>query len=194
MPNICSRLSVLSSRRVCLAKVVGLCAVLVLTGMYPASSLVAAESSRQIQTIPSTSKVHPKPDDDLLTLRQYADGGDVEAQILLAVRYQNGTRDMQPELAESVRWFRAAAEQGHPLGIMKTSTAYYLGKGVARDGVEAIKWAIISASLATADGNRQAGLAKADSIAVDMKLTAPLRAEAEKRAADWLTAFKARKK
>ena len=42
--------------------------------------------------------------------------------------------------AESVRWYRKAAEQGNTLGQVGLGALYAIGLGVPRDYAEALKW------------------------------------------------------
>ena len=164
-------------------------------------SAEAAGNPRQINMVPSGSKVSPRPEESTLKLKQDAEAGDVDAQLLLGMRYLENRRDVPPDRAwvgpdpaEAARWFRKAAEQGHPLGIMRTRAAYYQGQGVARDSVEVHKWGIIGAALAKNDRDREAFKTTTEVMAKDMSLTPEQRAEGEKRASDWLEAFKNRKK
>jgi TPR repeat protein len=163
-----------------------------------------ANAAGQINSLPSSSKVSPRPEESTLKLKQDAETGDAEAQLLLGMRYMENRRDVErvdadsawvgPDLAEAARWFRKAAEQGHPLGIMRTRAAYYRGQGVAQDGVEVCKWGIIGAALAKNDQEREMFKTSTETMAKGLNLTPEQRAEAEKRASDWLEAFKNRKK
>ena len=42
--------------------------------------------------------------------------------------------------AESVRWYRRAAEQGFALAQIKVSLAYFRGRGVAKDLNKTVEW------------------------------------------------------
>lgn len=156
--------------------------------------------AQQLHRLPSGSAVSPRPEESTLKLRQDAESGDVEAQLLLGMRYLQNRRDapdpgwVGPDPVEAAKWFRMAAEQGHPLGIMRIRMAYYLGQGVPRDGVEAQKWGIIGAALASTDNEREAFRTTSMTIAEEMHLTPEQKADADRRARDWLEAFKKRKK
>ncbi len=90
--------------------------------------------------------------------------GDAESALLLGIRYQTGNRDMQPELVQAVRWFRKAAELGHPLGAMQLQLAYYLGRGVARSPADVPKWGNFAAALARDDSEKNVTTAKTDAL------------------------------
>ena len=154
----------------------------------------AASKAQQLNTIPSGSKLSPRSEESTEKLRQDADAGDADAQLLLGIRYLQNTRELPPNPEEAMRWFRKAAEQGHPLGIMRIKAAYYQGQGVPRDGVEVCKWGIIAAALATNERDREGLKTSTEALAKDLNLTSEQRAEGEKRAKEWLEAFKKRDK
>jgi formylglycine-generating enzyme required for sulfatase activity len=71
--------------------------------------------------------------------RTLAESGDDQAQVGLAIMYENGLGVPQ-NYVEAIRWFRKAAQQGsenaqYSLGIM-----YLEGKSVAKNYDEAAKW------------------------------------------------------
>ena len=43
-------------------------------------------------------------------------------------------------MKEAVRWYRASAEQGNPLGQSKLGIAFLLGEGVTADPVRSFMW------------------------------------------------------
>lgn len=64
--------------------------------------------------------------------RQAAEGGSADAQAWLGYLL-----DLAEENAEAVRWYRAAAEQGHKAGLAGLADMYAKGEGVDRDLAEA---------------------------------------------------------
>ena len=51
-----------------------------------------------------------------------------------------------PDYAESVRWHRLAANQGHPDAQHAVGFAYFQGRGVPKDDVEAATWYRLAAT------------------------------------------------
>ena len=47
---------------------------------------------------------------------------------------------MERDEAEAMRWFRAAADQGHAEAQNQLGVAYAEGDGVERDDMEAVRW------------------------------------------------------
>ena len=74
---------------------------------------------------------------DMETIRASAEQGDATAQFSLGLFNLAGE---EQTAAESVRWFRLAAEQGHPMAQMYLGLAYSRGDGVQRDAAEAMRW------------------------------------------------------
>jgi TPR repeat protein len=64
------------------------------------------------------------------------------AQFALGLRHDGiyGTSSSAQEAAESVAWYRKAADQGHAISQYYLARKYSLGDGVARDDAEAVKW------------------------------------------------------
>ena len=63
--------------------------------------------------------------------------GDVESQLKLALLYNRGSEYVKRDVAESIKWYRMAAEQGAQ-GYL--GSIYCKGEGVARDSIEGVKW------------------------------------------------------
>jgi TPR repeat protein len=72
-------------------------------------------------------------------LRRSAELGDKWAQNNLGVRLANGNGVPQDH-AEAVRWFRASALAGFPLGAANLGWAYQSGRGVSQDLKLAAEW------------------------------------------------------
>jgi hypothetical protein len=78
-------------------------------------------------------------------IREAAENGDARAQNWLALRYSIGFGvGSGRDLAEAVRWYRRAADQGDAFGQLSLGWMYdniYLGvPGVGQDYVEAARW------------------------------------------------------
>ena len=59
---------------------------------------------------------------------------------------------VEKDIPEAVRWFKAAAEQGHEKSQVMLGTMYETGDGVAKDPDEAARWF----RKAAAQGNQRA--------------------------------------
>lgn len=73
-------------------------------------------------------------------LLELARGGDREAQFTVADLYALGDEGFPFDEAESARWLRAAAEQGHPVAQRAVGEAYYDGDAGEPDFARAAKW------------------------------------------------------
>jgi Sel1 repeat len=73
-------------------------------------------------------------DVSLVELNVAAESGDVGAQCALGMKIE------QEDPAGAVRWFRAAAEQGHAEAQNDLGKCFYVGHGVDRNGVEGLRW------------------------------------------------------
>ena len=71
-------------------------------------------------------------------IRQLAEQGDVEAQFVLGVMYENG-KGVTRDYAEAVKWYRLAAEQGDARGQTCLGVMYEFGQGVPQNQTEAVK-------------------------------------------------------
>jgi TPR repeat protein len=91
------------------------------------------------------SDATPQPDTtqegpgEVLTLRQQAEQGDVEAQYRLGMMAHTGEAVPQNE-AEAVQWLQRAAIQGHPEAQRLLGRLYLAGQGVPRNEGEAAYW------------------------------------------------------
>ena len=74
--------------------------------------------------------------------------GDAEAQYQVGAAYYHSDlasrrvlgKDVPKDAGEAARWFREAAEQGHPKAQRKLGLLYHLGEGVPQDTREALRW------------------------------------------------------
>ena len=78
--------------------------------------------------------------------RAAAARGDAEAQIQMGSLYENVKKDM----SEAIKWYRKAAEQGHPDAAYFVGVAYLTGDGVKKDKEEALKWFFFAAERGSA--------------------------------------------
>lgn len=78
-------------------------------------------------------------------------GGDALGQSMLAESYSFGD-GVPKDVSQAVRWWRAAAEQGHDVSARNLAVAYRDGEGVVKDRTQAIRWSERAAEL----GNAQA--------------------------------------
>jgi TPR repeat protein len=120
-------------------------------------------------------------EESLESLRGRAEKGEADAQYKLAEKYLWGSFSMRPSHAEAVRWYRRAAEQGHPGGQFGLGFMYHQGAGVAQDSVEAYKWMSLAAMV---PGNDQVIYAFTRDL-VAKKMTSAQVAEAQRRAREW---------
>ena len=75
----------------------------------------------------------------LETLQNYADGGNAEAQLELALRYYAG-HQVQPDASQALGWMRRSAEGGHPEAAYLLSRMYAEGIGTAVDRQQEVLW------------------------------------------------------
>ena len=115
-------------------------------------------------------------------LRTRAEQGDAEGQVLLGVRYRDGTGVPQ-DAVEAVRWYRLAAEQGYAFGQNNLALMYDTGEGVPQDDVQAHMWFNLAASLRLTGGF---GVRNRDRVAG--RMTPTQIAEAQRLAREWNTA------
>ena len=76
--------------------------------------------------------------DDIDSLRQRAEQGDVDAQIALGKIYLNG-KEVPQNYAEAEKWYRLAAEKGHISAQLVLGGLHYAGEGVLQNHAEAFK-------------------------------------------------------
>jgi len=76
---------------------------------------------------------------DLAEFLTRAKGGDSYAQWRLGFIYEQGL-GVPVDYVESARWWRMAADQGHPGAEFSIGYCYARGEGVPRDLAEAVRW------------------------------------------------------
>jgi hypothetical protein len=94
--------------------------------------------------LPFTVFSKKKPELHFNEVKITAIDGDADAQFELAGLYARGDV-VEQNLAEAVKWYRKAAEQGHDSAQYKLGLAYQKGKGVPKSETEAYIWLNISA-------------------------------------------------
>ena len=73
-------------------------------------------------------------------LQEAAAKGVVSAQYALAEMYERGECGKQKDLAEALKWFHKAAEQGDPTAQCKLGEIYFSGDRTPKDPTEGVKW------------------------------------------------------
>ena len=91
------------------------------------STLVSANRAEAVETIHES------------TLQSLAEEGDANAQWMMGQSFLNPGAPAD-DAAEAFRWFRRAADQGHPLAQRDLATLYELGRGVEKNLHEAFFW------------------------------------------------------
>ncbi len=69
-----------------------------------------------------------------------AEGGNADAQYHLGLHHHFGDQSVSKDGEEAMRWYRKAAEQGHPKATLNLGQAYGRGWGVPKDQEEAAVW------------------------------------------------------
>jgi hypothetical protein len=118
------------------------------------------------------------PAEHVRCLREEAERGDMLSQHSLGLAYLVGDATPQ-DYEEAAKWFRRAANQGHPTSQFHLSAMYKSGRGgVPKDIVLSLMWLTLSA----AQGNEYAMLAR---DRVEQEMTPAQIAEAQKLAREW---------
>jgi len=104
-----------------LARIIGLCAVLILSWPRAKPTLAGDEvRAQEGQTQPAVQ--------DISQLQTQAERGDATAQLILAQAYERGEGvPKNGELAAS--WYRKAAEQGNSEAQERLGVLYLIGEG-----------------------------------------------------------------
>ena len=85
--------------------------------------------------------------DEAEALRHYrmaAEQGDRHAQFEVGYAFEFGLLGLDENPVAAMRLYRHAAEQGHPEALHGLAILYHEGRGVERNGVEALKWLYIA--------------------------------------------------
>jgi TPR repeat protein len=111
--------------------------------------------------------------------RKAAEQGDAGALNSLGGMYRKGVGVPQ-DFAKAIHWYRKAAEQGNVDAQSVLGEMYFNGQGAPRDFVQAYMWV----NVAAVGGNKRVAQFR-DSL--EYKMTAEQLAEAQKRAAAWVS-------
>jgi hypothetical protein len=98
-------------------------------------------------------------------LVERATRAEADAQFSVGVCYANGA-GVEKDEQEAVRWYRKAAEQGHPLAQCNLGLCLGRGSGVAQDYVEASCWLHKAAEQCDALAQRSLGIAYSNGLGV----------------------------
>jgi uncharacterized protein len=85
------------------------------------------------------------PRDALRLMTRAANGGFVTAMFGLAQLHELGQAGLRVDLFEANRWYLRAAEAGSVDAQVAIGTAFYLGRGAAKDAAQAAHWYRIAA-------------------------------------------------
>lgn len=96
------------------------------------------------------SMAAPPSPSDIQTWTRQANAGNVTAQYALGYSYMKGD-GVDKNRAESFKWFRMAAENGHPLSMYLVGGAYFSGDGLEKNNSESEKWMLKAANLGQKD-------------------------------------------
>jgi TPR repeat protein len=116
--------------------------------------------------LPFTVFSKKKPELHFNEVKLTAIDGDADAQFELAGLYAGG-EGVEQNLAEAVKWYRKAAEQGHDSAQFKLGLSYQQGKGVPQSDTEAYIWLNISAE----NGEPLNGRGKAGELADEIRVS-----------------------
>lgn len=97
-----------------------------------------------------------------------AENGDPDAQFRVGWWYISGQNGEATDLAEALKWFRMAAEEGHAGAQFALGTAYKLGAEGAPDYVLAYKWLCLSAARTSEDCHAPTRAANLNTLAAEM--------------------------
>lgn len=76
----------------------------------------------------------------LKELKKEAKKGDKVAQLEVGYFYFKGSKEVQRNYAQALKWFKMAADQGYDQGQYYLGVLYEGGYGVEKDPIEAFKW------------------------------------------------------
>jgi hypothetical protein len=121
--------------------------------------------------------------------RKAADQGSAEAQYWLGVMFRDAV-GVGADQGQAAQFFGRAAELGYAQAQANLGNLHFTGRGVLQDYVEAHKWLNIAGTGLEGDERNQC-VELRDKVAGLM--TPAQLAEAQRRAADWIEAFRKRK-
>jgi TPR repeat protein len=93
---------------------------------------------------PTAAALEALRPEDVPALRQKAEEGDANSQVLLGLAYLRGI-GVKPDLKTAVEWVRKAADQSNATAQNLMGVFYGRGLGVPHDEAEAVRWYRLSA-------------------------------------------------
>ena len=130
----------------------------------------------------SKPKTNPKLDENIRSMRQKAEGGMMEAQMVLAKWCFNG--DILPnDHAEAARWYEMAAKQGNAEAMMALAQMLNEGDGIPKDVRKGCEWYVAAARKGNAEAYRELGriFENGDGVTADKDKAIRLYEEGAKR-------------
>lgn len=110
----------------------------ILLAIVLATSLSGCGDSLKSQPVPPAAvKLSPAQEFEALTKK--ASGGDVDAQLSLALKYQNGD-GVDKDLGKAVAWYEKAASAGNAKAQYRVGNALRYGNGITKDVTKALEW------------------------------------------------------
>lgn len=123
---------------------------------------------------PYQGQAEPKSFFGLLVFQ--ANEGDAGKMFILGNLYAAGVKP-DPDHRLEFMWYKRAADRGYPIGTGRVAEAYFIGRGVDKDSVEAVKWSIICEALGGGSSGHES---------IEPQVSAAQRKMGEERVSDWL--------
>lgn len=95
---------------------------------------------------------------DAETVRQSAENGDPQAQLLLGTLYEDGLAGLPADLRQAASWYEQAARQGYAKAQYNLGLLYEDGRGVEQDLAKAAHWYNEAARTGFAEAQNNLGL------------------------------------
>lgn len=131
---------------------------------------------------PSRSRLQSQSDDLVDSMRQKAEGGMAEAQMVLAKWRYDGSV-LPEDHTEAARWYEMAAKQGNIEAMMALGRMLNEGDGVPRDVRKGCEWYVAAARKGNAEAYFELGriFENGDGVKADKEKAIKLYEEADKR-------------
>lgn len=123
--------------------------------------------------------------------RKAAEQGHIRAQALVGAWYSDGAFGTPKDRVEGAKWYLRAAKQGDQFSQFYLGLAYFEGRGVPKDPVQAHLWFTL-AGAATRDSSVDPTLIGQYRSLTEKAMTPDQRAEAEKLEKEWKPVAEAR--
>ena len=150
----------------------------IFVALFAAGPLDETTFARQ----PARSKAKAQLDENIRSMRQKAEEGIMDAQMVMAEWCLNG--DMLPmDHAEAARWYGMAARQGSVEAMMALGRMLIEGDGVPKDARKSCEWYIAAAKRGNPEAYMELGriLEEGDGVPADRTKAARLYEEGAKR-------------